>query len=66
MEPRISKPPEDPPIRKEMPAPTPTSTPPNTEASSMSEVTVNSGISVISQVVEPTERMLRIINLRPS
>ncbi|MNH36611.1 hypothetical protein D3C79_974190 [compost metagenome] len=62
----MSKPPDDPPTRKETPAPTPTSTPPKTEASSISDATVTVGMSVISQVVVSTDKMLRMINLRPS
>jgi hypothetical protein len=66
MDPRISKPPDEPPARKLKPQPIPTSTPPNTEESSISVATKYSGMIVKNQVVAKTDNMLSIINLRPS
>ncbi|MNN12856.1 hypothetical protein D3C81_1258650 [compost metagenome] len=62
----MSKPPEEPPTRNEMPLPMPTRTPPNAADSSVSVARGCCGMRAIAQVTAATDRMLRPTKRLPS
>ncbi|MNJ48074.1 hypothetical protein D3C77_432560 [compost metagenome] len=68
IEPTISNPPDEPPARKDIPLPIPTSTPPTTADRNISVAsgTSRTGIKAMNHVTDATERMLSIMKRLPS